>query len=90
MNVLANFLHLTFKLFLFVWQLKGLGHSENAANLLIELEEVTTETIDNSLIFGGNIKIATQVLSTVSNFISSHQKESFNQNELKVRFDTIQ
>ena len=52
---------------------------------MIELEEITSETIDNSLIFGGNIMIATQVLSTISDYLTNHQKENFAQNELKVR-----
>ena len=65
-------------------QTKGLGHTESASSLTIELEEITSETIDNSLIFGGDLKMVAQILSTISQFLNSHQKENFDEKELKV------
>ncbi|XP_066931255.1 uncharacterized protein [Clytia hemisphaerica] len=62
---------------------KRLGYSLSATDLIDELEQVTSETIDNSLIFGGNIKMATESLLQISNFLMNNQKENFNNKGLK-------
>lgn len=65
-------------------QAKGLGFTSNAQSVIQELDDASTETIDNSLIFGGDLQKATETINKIAKFLIGNQKENFGHDELKV------
>ena len=64
--------------------MKGLGFTTSAKSLLEELDDTTTQTIDNSLIFGGDIIKATDTISGIANFLQRTKAEDIDHKDLKV------
>ncbi|XP_065051746.1 uncharacterized protein LOC135681293 isoform X2 [Rhopilema esculentum] len=56
---------------------KHLGFTASVKDVLAKLEEITTQTIDNSLVFGGDIIKASNILDEVSKFVQKNHAERF-------------
>ena len=57
----------------------------SAKEVISKLEDITTHTIDNSMIFGGDLVMATAILDVVSNFVEKNRAEKFGFKALRVR-----
>ena len=64
--------------------MNGLGYTESARSLVKEMEDVTTQSIDNSMIFGGDLMRATKTITGIVKFITETKAESFDHSDLKV------
>lgn len=66
------------------FQVKHLGFTSSVKDVLSKLEEITTQTIDNSLIFGGDIIKATEILDEISKYVEKNRVERFGFGALRV------
>ena len=64
--------------------MKGLGYTSSAQALASELDDVTTQSIDNSLIFGGDLKKASETVLGISDYLAKSQVEKFEHKDLRV------
>ena len=69
--------------------MKHLGFTSSVKDVLLKLEEITTQTIDNSLIFGGDILKATNILDQISKFVEKNRMERFGFGALRVSVNAI-
>ncbi|XP_065655378.1 uncharacterized protein LOC100197733 isoform X8 [Hydra vulgaris] len=64
-------------------KINGLGYTESARSLVREIEDITTQSIDNSMIFGGDLMRATKTITGIVRFITETKAESFDHADLK-------
>jgi hypothetical protein len=65
-------------------QAKRLVNGEDSSSLLQSLAVVTTRTIDNSLIFGGDLKKSTEIMTSIVQEQGARQEGEIKQKDMKV------
>ncbi len=65
-------------------QAKQLGFTANVKDVVTKLEDITTQTIDNSMVFGGDLVKATSILDGLSKFVMKNRGEKFGFQSLRV------
>ena len=67
-----------------LFQAKRLVYGEDSSSLLKSLAVVTTRTIDNSLIFGGDLKKTTEIMTSIVQEQGARQDGAISHKDVKV------
>ena len=67
-----------------ILQAKRLVHGEDSSSLLQSLAVVTTRTIDNSFIFGGDLKKTSEIMTSIVQEQGARQDGEIGHEDMKV------
>ena len=67
-----------------LFQAKRLVYGEDSSSLLKSLAVVTTRTIDNSLIFGGDLKKTTEIMTSIVQEQGARQDGAISHRDVEV------